>query len=158
MHLVAVAARSSNNVMGNNGTLPWAHNKQDLQWFKTITAGSPMVMGSKTFDSLPGILPGRPHIVVTSNPQKYQNVDVITIGINEATVDNLNAMFPEAQHIFVIGGAVLFNKLLPDCSTILLRTFNAVYDGDIMFPAEHLAERKCVATEIWDDSITQVYR
>src|SRR5436305_10777922 len=59
-----VVARARNGVIGRDGTLPW-HIPADLKRFKALTMGSAMVMGRKTFESLPGLLPGRRHIVLT---------------------------------------------------------------------------------------------
>jgi dihydrofolate reductase len=62
--VVLVVARARNGVIGRDGTLPW-HLPQDLKRFKALTLGAPMIMGRKTFESLPGLLPGRRHIVLT---------------------------------------------------------------------------------------------
>src|SRR6188768_88825 len=62
--ITIVVARAINGTIGKDGTLPW-HLPGDLKHFKAVTMGSAMIMGRKTFDSLPGILPGRRHIVLT---------------------------------------------------------------------------------------------
>jgi dihydrofolate reductase len=62
--ITIVVARADNGIIGKDGTLPW-HLPADLKHFKAVTSGSAMIMGRKTFDSLPGLLPGRRHIVVT---------------------------------------------------------------------------------------------
>ena len=59
-----IVARAANGVIGNDGKLPW-HIPADLKRFKALTMGGAMIMGSKTFESLPGLLPGRRHIVLT---------------------------------------------------------------------------------------------
>ena len=64
--IVLIVARADNGVIGDKGGLPW-HIPEDLKHFKKRTMGKPMVMGRKTFESLPGLLPGRRHIVVTRN-------------------------------------------------------------------------------------------
>ena len=60
-------AQSRNGVIGRDGALPW-HLPADLRRFKSLTQDAPMIMGRKTFDSLPGLLPGRRHIVITRDP------------------------------------------------------------------------------------------
>src|SRR4051794_41811545 len=65
--ITLVIARARNGVVGGNGKLPW-HLPADLKRFKALTMGSAMVMGRRTFDSLPGLLPGRRHIVLTRDP------------------------------------------------------------------------------------------
>ncbi|MDQ4087863.1 MAG: dihydrofolate reductase, partial [Pseudomonadota bacterium] len=62
--IVIVAASADNGVIGKDGRLPW-HIPADLRHFKAVTMGAPMIMGRKTFESLPGLLPGRDHIVMT---------------------------------------------------------------------------------------------
>ncbi|HKU93510.1 MAG TPA: dihydrofolate reductase, partial [Sphingomicrobium sp.] len=63
-----VVARARNGVIGRGGKLPW-HISADLKRFKALTMGSAMVMGRRTFESLPGLLPGRRHIVLTRDPE-----------------------------------------------------------------------------------------
>src|SRR5256885_3014626 len=65
--ITLIVARAQNGVIGRDGKLPW-HLPADLRRFKTLTMGSVMVMGRRTFDSLPGLLPGRRHIVLTRDP------------------------------------------------------------------------------------------
>src|SRR3712207_9573257 len=65
--ITLVVARPQNGVIGRDGTLPW-HIPADLKRFKALTMGSVMVMGRRTFESLPGLLPGRRHIVLTRDP------------------------------------------------------------------------------------------
>ena len=62
-----VVARADNGVIGKDGAMPW-HLPADLRHFKITTMGAPMIMGRKTFESLPGLLPGREHIVLTRDP------------------------------------------------------------------------------------------
>ena len=66
--ITLVVARAQNGVIGRDGKLPW-HIPADLKRFKALTMGSVMVMGRKTFESLPGLLPGRRHVVLTRDPQ-----------------------------------------------------------------------------------------
>src|SRR5215207_9385952 len=75
--ITIVLARAINGVIGKGGTLPW-HIPGDLKRFKALTMGSAMIMGRKTFDSLPGILPGRRHIVMTRDPKwQVEGVEVV---------------------------------------------------------------------------------
>ena len=66
--ITLVVARADNGVIGKDGGLPW-HLPADLKHFKALTMGTPMIMGRKTFESLPGLLPGRRHIVLTRDPR-----------------------------------------------------------------------------------------
>lgn len=89
-----------NGVMGDKNTLPWKLS-DDLKQFKKETIGSPLIMGSNTFTSLPGILPGREHIVLSTTLYGDENKSVFT-SIKNA-IDYLKES--EHKHVFVIGGA-----------------------------------------------------
>lgn len=101
-----VVARAQNGVIGRDGKLPW-HISADLKRFKTLTMGSVMVMGRKTFESLPGLLPGRRHIVLTRDPGwRAEGVDVAS-DVDEAM--RLAGLEP----VSVIGGADIFSLFMP---------------------------------------------
>ena len=121
--ITLVVARASNGVIGRDGKLPW-HIPADLKRFKALTMGSVMVMGRKTFDSLPGVLPGRRHIVLTRDPQWAAD------GVEVAhDLDQLLAIAGD-QPISVIGGADLFRMFLPLADRIELTDVLAEFDGD----------------------------
>jgi dihydrofolate reductase len=101
-----VVARAQTGAMGRDGKLPW-HLPADLKRFKTLTMGSAMVMGRKTFESLPGLLPGRRHIVLTRD--RAWNAP----GAETAhSVDQAIAL-AGAEPISIIGGADIFRLFLP---------------------------------------------
>lgn len=158
MDLIAIAARSANNVIGKGNKLPWPHNQQDLRWFMQITKGHPIIMGINTFESLPKLLPGRKHIVITRQVKVSENpmVQFVNPQLLDATISRLEEC-GNVRQAFVLGGAHLFSNLLPRCNAIYLRTFHAEYEGDVKFPDYHLQARRLIATEQWDDSITQIY-
>jgi dihydrofolate reductase len=104
--ITLVVARAQNGVIGRDGKLPW-HLPADLKRFKTLTMGSAMVMGRKTFESLPGLLPGRRHIVLTRD--RAWNAP----GAETAhSVDQAIALAGE-EPISIIGGADIFTLFLP---------------------------------------------
>ena len=104
--ITLVVARAQNGVIGRDGKLPW-HLPADLKRFKTLTMGSAMVMGRKTFESLPGLLPGRRHIVLTRD--RAWNAP----GAETAhSVDQAIAL-AGAEPISIIGGADIFTLFLP---------------------------------------------
>ena len=132
--LAAVVARSLNGVIGRDGDLPWRLSS-DLKHFKRLTMGTPCVMGRKTWDSLPGALPGRPMLVLTRN---------LTFRAEGAEVfSDLHAMIGRAHEIAgatgagqisIIGGAQIYRALLPYTDRIYETEVNAVIDGDAHFP------------------------
>lgn len=158
--LVAIAARSANNIMGNDGGLPWPHNKQDMIWFMRITAGDPLIMGRKTYESLPGILKDRIHVVVSRNATpEYITADSDGIfWCHPDQIPNLAKLSSfHARKAFVIGGAELFETMMPMCNVVMLRTFNEDHAGDVKFPSHLLEGRKLILSEKWNDSITETY-
>lgn len=125
---VAVA---KNNIIGKDNKLIW-HISEDLKRFKQITSGKTMIMGRKTFESLPGILPNREHIVVTRDKNFKVDSDKVKI------VHNLDSLIKEYAHsedeIFVIGGADIYKQVLPYTHKIYLTKIDKDFDGDTYFP------------------------
>lgn len=122
-----VLARASNGVIGANGTLPW-HLPLDLRHFKALTQNRPMIMGRKTFDSLPGLLPGRRHIVLTRNLEWSDEGAEVVHNIDQAIAT------ANAPHVAVIGGAEIFSLFLPRADRIELTQVHAEPSGDTVMP------------------------
>ena len=122
-----VVAVSANGVIGAEGALPW-HLPADLRRFKSLTMGLPMVMGRKTFDSLPGLLPGRRHIVITRDPAWEAEGAEVAHGLDEAIA------LANAPHIAVIGGGEIFALALPRANRIELTEVALDVAGDTRMP------------------------
>ena len=125
--VIIVAAVAANGVIGANGSLPW-HISEDFRRLKALTMGKPLVMGRKTFESLPGLLPGRRHIVVTRNP------DWAAEGAEPAQSLSAAIKLANAPHIVIFGGAALFAEALPLADRIELTEVHASPAGDTLFP------------------------
>ena len=123
-----VVARAENGVIGRDGTLPW-HIPDDLKHFKAITMGSAMVMGRKTFESLPGLLPGRRHIVLTRDPD--WSAPGAEVAPDVAAALRLGDGEPRLS---VIGGAEIFAQFLPIADGIELTKVYARPEGDVFLP------------------------
>jgi dihydrofolate reductase len=122
-----IYARAANGTIGRDGTMPW-HIPADLKRFKALTLGKPMVMGRKTFDSLPGLLPGRRHIVLTrSKTWRAEGAEVAH------SVDEALALAGEGP-VAVIGVAEVNALLLPLARRIELTEIHADYPGDVAMP------------------------
>src|SRR5262245_29224911 len=119
-----VVARADNGVIGHEGHMPW-HLPADLRQFKITTMGAPMIMGRKTFDSLPGLLPGREHIVVTRD--KNWQADGVKVAHSPEEALDLAA---GADRVSVIGGAEIFRQFLPLSQRIHLTEVHVAPDGD----------------------------
>ena len=104
--ITLVVARAQNGMIGRDGKLPW-HLPADLKRFKALTMGSVMVMGRKTFDSLPGLLPGRRHIVLTRDRNWF------AVGAEKAHSVDEALELADGEPVSVIGGADIFALFLP---------------------------------------------
>lgn len=121
---------AENGAIGKNGGL-LCHLPADLKHFKTVTMGSPIIMGRKTFESLPkGALPGRMNVVVTRNSDfTAENVTVCH------SVDDALAVTAHAEKRFIIGGAQLYSTTIDAADTLYLTLLHAEFpDADTFFP------------------------
>jgi len=122
-----IVARAENGVIGRDGGLPW-RLPEDLRRFKALTMGSPMIMGRRTFESLPGLLPGRRHIVMTRDPAwQAEGAE------RAATVAEALSLAGEPR-VSVIGGAEIFRLFLPVADRIELTEVHAAVAGDTILP------------------------
>lgn len=132
--ITIVLARAINGVIGRDGGLPW-HIPGDLKRFKALTMGSAMIMGRKTFDSLPGILPGRRHIVMTRHPDWKVEGTEVAHDVEGAI------KLAGATPISVIGGAAIFELFEPIADKIELTEVIAEIRGDVSMPDLRSSER-----------------
>jgi dihydrofolate reductase len=131
MALNLIFARARNGVIGHNNTLPW-HLPEDLAHFKATTLGQPVIMGRKTWDSLPvkfRPLPGRMNIVVTRQTDWHSDGAHVVHSVDEA----LQACPTEAQP-WVIGGAELYRLAMPLATRVVVTEIDADYEGDAFAP------------------------
>lgn len=129
--LSLIVAVAQNNVIGKDNKLIW-HISEDLKRFKEITSGKTIIMGRKTFESLPGVLPNRNHIIVTRDKDYKVNSDNVTI------VHDLNSLIDQYKNcddeVFIIGGAEIYKQSLPYADKLYLTEINNFFDGDTFFP------------------------
>ena len=131
MQLHLIFAKARNGVIGKDNALPW-HLPEDMAHFKRVTMGCPVIMGRKTWDSLPARfrpLPGRVNVVVTRQKNWRENGAQPLLGLHEA----LSVCEP-FDNVWVIGGAELYAHALPFASTAVVTEIHADYDGDAFAP------------------------
>jgi len=124
-----IAAVAADNVIGRNNALPW-HLPADLAHFKRLTLDHTIVMGRRTWESLPGVLPRRRHLVLSRDPHYH--------AAGAEVVDSLAAAVTAAgavTELMVIGGATLYAETLPLATRLCLTQIHAHLDGDAWFPA-----------------------
>ena len=126
--IVLVVARAHNGVIGANGDMPW-RIPADLRHFKQLTKGRPMIMGRKTFDSLPGLLEGRRHIVITRDTAWEEDGAEV---VHSATDALKRANGP---HVCVIGGAQIYQLFFELADKIELTEVHASPAGDTKLAA-----------------------
>ena len=132
MRLNLIFARSRNGVIGKDGGLPW-DLPEDLAHFKRTTLGCPVIMGRKTWDSLPvkfRPLPGRANVVVTRQ-KDWQDAGAL----RAESLDQAVALCGEAENIWVIGGAQLYALAEPIAHTAVITEIDTVLEGDAFAPS-----------------------
>ena len=137
--LSIIVAKAKNNIIGKENKLIW-HIPDDLKRFKELTTGHNIIMGRKTFESLGGILPNRKHIVFTQNPD---------FKVNDENVQIVHSMLEIQEYIenseenFVIGGAMIYNLLMPYVTKMYITEIEKDFQGDAFFPR--------IDTQIWKE-------
>ena len=129
MKLSIIAAIGKNNELGKDNDLLW-HIKEDMKFFKDTTWGHKVVMGRKTFESLPGLLPGRSHIVLSRKALELPKEVKLCKGIEEF----LNIYENTDEEIFNIGGATLYKELLDYANKLYLTEIDDSKEADVYFP------------------------
>jgi dihydrofolate reductase len=121
--LFLIYARAANGCIGKDGALPW-HLPADLKRFKALTMGKPMIMGRKTFESLPGLLPGRRHIVLTRRERWDSTGAEVVRSVEEAL-----AAAGDGE-VAVIGGAAIYDVFMEHADRIELTEIHEEFEGD----------------------------
>lgn len=136
MILSLVAAMAKNRTIGNDNKLIW-HLPEDLAFFKTTTKSKIMIMGRKTFDSLPKALPGRFHIVIsrsTTLPASSECVHFVNSVDQSITKAQQLVENGWPEEVCVIGGAEIYKLFLPLAHRIYLTELSKNFEGDTFFP------------------------
>ncbi|WP_458355106.1 dihydrofolate reductase [Peribacillus frigoritolerans] len=124
-----MVAMDQNRVIGKNNKLPW-HLPADLQYFKKVTMGHPIVMGRKTFESIGRVLPGRENVIVTRNQEFKAEGCVVLHDIAQIKMFADN----DDEEVFVIGGAEIFKEILPFTDRLYITEIHETFEGDTFFP------------------------
>ncbi len=139
MDLTIIAAVSENNVVGINGKIPW-RIKEDIIRFKELTLNHPVIMGRKTYESIPGKfrpLPRRKNVVLSRNFKTDEKIYVVG-SIKEALE------FVKQENSYVIGGEQIYKAFLPYANKMELTRVFEIYEGDCFFPHVNWDEWKGV--------------
>ena len=131
MNLALIVAISEDGTIGNQGKIPW-HIREDLQRFKRLTMGHPIIMGRKTHESIGKPLPGRTNIVLTQNPNFTAPPGVLTFPSLDAALDHCRRQ--NDQSVFVIGGSKVYEAALPLADKLFVTEVHRRVPGDTRFP------------------------
>lgn len=143
--ITIIAAVAANGIIGGDNSLLW-HLPEDLKRFKRLTSGHPIIMGRKTFESLPGMLPNRPHIIISRNGDYcVEGAEAVTS--LEAAIEAAKAHGTGKG--FIIGGGEIYRLALEVAHTLEITEVEANYDGDTSFPA--------IDTAIWHETAREAH-
>ncbi len=126
LEIHAVVAMTPSRIIGKGNDLPW-HLPEDLKQFKRLTTGNAILMGRKTWDSIGRPLPNRRSIVISRQPLEIEGADVIhqPADLQDLQIDT---------KVYLIGGAQIYELMLPYCQGIYLTQLKKEYEGDVRFP------------------------
>lgn len=146
MPLSLIAAISKNNCIGKNGTLPW-HIPEDFQHFKTVTMGKVVLMGRKTWESLPEKfrpLPGRKNVVITR-----QTAYTIPKGVElYPTIEQALLVHP-TEEVVSIGGAEIYRQTIDHADRLYITHVHQHVDGDAFFPE--------IDDRVWEEAARETH-
>jgi dihydrofolate reductase len=146
-----IVAASKNNVIGSAGGLPW-RLPEELQRFKQITMGKPMIMGRTTWESIGRPLPGRQNIIMT------RQADFAAAGCDvAASMEDALSLAGDAEEIMVIGGGNIYAQFLPLTDRVYLTCVDVTIDGDTVFPSLDDSEWQQVNREAWPAAADRQY-
>ncbi len=158
MRVVLVAAVAANGVIGADGEMPW-HLPADLEHFRELTLGHPVVVGRRTNEavraSLGGPLPGRTNVVLTTTPEALPN-DVVAVDSVRAALDAAAATGTATA--YVAGGGSVYEQFLPRADAMVLSELDESFAGDTRFPAVDCERWRETSRERYDrfDVVTYV--
>lgn len=140
-----VVAMAQNGVIGRDNSLPW-RLKGDLQRFKRLTMGHCLLMGRKTYDSIGRPLPGRQTIVLSRQTDNVAAGMAAGVAV-AASLEQVSDLVEAGREVMVVGGAQVYQLVLPRCQRMLITRVTAEIDGDTFFPQVDWTEWTLVSSE-----------
>ena len=138
--LSIIVAKAKNNIIGKNNKIIW-HLPEDLKHFKKLTTGHTIIMGRKTFESLGKPLVNRKHIIFSQNPDFKVDAEKVKVVHSLLEIQDL---IEGKEEVFVIGGAMIYNFLMPYVNKMYVTEIEKDFDGDTFFPS--------INSEIWKET------
>lgn len=164
MILSSIAAMASNRTIGINGDLPW-EIPEDMRFFRRITSGHILIMGRKTLETFPALLPNRFHIVITRQADYIAPKSIVGDSDQYAVVTSTKDALAKAEslmaansswgkEVFNIGGGEIYSALLEQTDRIYLTEIEVAVEGDAHFPRWHEGDFTEVERRVGADSGT----
>ena len=153
MDIQLIAARSLNNVIGNDSEIPW-RVKGEQKLFKEITMDSVLIMGRKTYESIGRPLPGRITIIISRNPGYKQQGCRVAGNLQDA----ISLASEEMKPIFIAGGGQIYAEALPLTNQVHLTTVQCEAEGNIFFPEFSASDYKLLKEERFESNIDYIYQ
>lgn len=144
-----IVAFSENRAIGKDNDLLW-YLPEDLKRFKTLTINKPIIMGRKTFESLPHKLPNRKHIVITRDINyKLDDEDIIiTNSLNKAINTDI---VKQSEESFIIGGGEIYKQSIDLVDNMYITVVKGEYEGDTFFPEYNLSDWEVVESQYFNE-------
>jgi len=137
-----IVAVAQNNAIGKDNKLLW-HIPEDMKWFKKLTTGHTIIMGKRTYESLPiKPLPNRRSIVITDNPSDCFAGCLMVTSIRDA-IERCN---PDEEN-FIVGGASVYKQFLPVSDRLYITRIHRDFEGDVFFPEFSLKEWNLISSD-----------
>lgn len=151
MQIELIVCMAANRVIGLNGTMPW-HLKEDLQHFKALTLGKPVLMGRRTFASIGRPLPKRRNLVLTSHPLDVAGIEVVS------SIAKAQELCVNSETLMIIGGQQLYSAALPQAQVLHITRLQRDFAGDTYFPEfSHLPFKLVAKEEHYQPSLDLAY-
>ncbi len=141
VNISLIAAMDSKGLIGSNNDIPW-YIPHDLKRFKRITSGHTVIMGRRTFESLPNPLPKRRNIIITSDRQ-YQKPGIEVV----YSIEDAIRIADKKEENFVVGGSAIYEQFLPFANKLYLTLVKGVFKGDTYFPKVDFSNWQLVEEE-----------
>lgn len=159
MKIIIIAAASSDGVIAKNGQIPW-HIPKDLKHFRNLTMGKPVIIGRKTYETLPKPLDGRLVVVLTKQPNYEAKGCLVAHSVDEAMSQIKQAM-PDEEKVFIAGGAEIYKLFINSADVVCLTLVHLKvgHEGVTLFPMWHEGryEKYCTVTNVPADDELPLY-
>ena len=160
MRLVSVAAVAENGVIGNDGEVPWPDLPEDVEQYRERVAGSPVILGRRTFEAMRGDLPGTAQIVVSRSIERVpESTAVVAGGVDEALELARERLGDGADDaVYVLGGGAIYDLFHPHVDGMALSHVDGAYEGDTRFPAFDEADWTVVEERVYEGFTLRKWR